>query len=341
MASRLSFLLWESVPDDALLDAAARDELNTDAQLRAQATRMLRDPRALRVFWDFHRQWLALDRILQDEHAVRTVEVDPNWTAATQASASIESRLFVENILRGGGTFRDLLTSRHAWVDSEMARIYGVAPPAEPDSWTEIELPGSERAGLLTRASFLAGFSHRGATSPPVRGNGIQLRLLCQLPVSPPPGADLSQPMAAPGDGPKTNRMLFEARTQPAVCQRCHAGLNGFGFGLENYDAAGHYRTVENGLPIDATGFIHGTDVDAPFTGGVELSAALGRSEVVHRCATQQLLRFALGRAAVDTEEPTVAALTTAFLSSNGDFQALLVNVVTSPSFRMRRIEED
>jgi hypothetical protein len=339
MATRLSFFLWESGPDDALLDAASRDELQTEAQIRAQATRMLADDRAKRVFWDFPRQWLGLDRILIGENLVRTPQVDPAWTAATQASASTETELFVQNTLSTGGTFRDLLTSRRAWVDSEMSRVYGIAAPAVP--WSEVSLPESQRAGLLTRVSYLAGYSHAGATSPPVRGNAIQLRFLCQLPVSPPPGADLSQPMVAPDQGPQTNRMLFETRTSPPACQVCHVSLNGFGFGLENYNAAGHYQTTDDGLPVDASGKIHGTDVDGPFTGGIALSQALSKSEVVHHCATEELVRYALGRAPVDAELPTVDTLAKAFMDSGGDVRALLVAVATSPTFRTRLVEEN
>jgi hypothetical protein len=338
MASRLSFFLWESGPDEALLEAASRDELGTEAQIRAQATRMLGDDRAKRVLWDFPRQWLGLDRILIGENLVRTPQVDPAWTATTQASASTETQLFVENTL-GGGTLPDLLTSRRAWIDGEMARVYGISPPATP--WSEVSLPESQRAGLLTRVAYLAGYSHAGATSPPVRGNAIQLRLLCQLPVSPPPGADLSQPMAAPGQGPQTNRMLFETRTSPRACQVCHVSLNGFGFGLEGYNAAGHYQTRDDGLPVDASGTVHGTDVDGPFNGGIALSAALSKSEVVHHCATEELVRYALGRAPVDAELPTVDALAKAFMESGGDVRALLVAVATSPTFRTRLVEEN
>jgi hypothetical protein len=341
MASRLSFFLWASVPDDRLLAAASRDELRTEEQIRSEADRLFRDDRARRVLWSFHRQWLSLDRILLDEHLSRTPDVDGAWTDMTQVSAYEESRLFVENVLSQGGTFRDLLTSRRAWVNGEMARVYGLPPPADPTGWTEVSLPETERAGLLTRASFLAGFAHRGATSPPVRGNGIQLRWLCQMPTSPPPGVDLSQPMATPDQGPQTNRMLFETRTRPAACQTCHAALNGFGFGLENYDAAGHYRTSENGLPIDATGAIHGTDVDGPFDGGVALSEALSRSASIDRCASDQWFRYAFGRAPVDVEMTTVEMLAQQFRESGGDVRALLTDVTTSPSFRLRRVEED
>jgi hypothetical protein len=338
MAKRLSYLLWESAPDDELLGAASRGELGTEAQVRAQAERMLVDARAARALWDFPRQWLGLDQILASEDAARTPQVDPAWTPATRASASIETRLFVENTLTGGGKLPDLLESRTAWIDSEMARVYGVAAPRTP--WSEVSLPESERAGLLTRVAFLAGYSHAGATSPPVRGNAIQLRLLCELPQSPPPGVNLSQPTAAPGQGPQTNRMLFEARTSPSACQTCHRSLNGFGFGLENYDAAGHYQTTDDGLPVDARGVVVGTDVDGRFDGGIELSAVLAKSKVVHQCATQQMVRYALGRAAVEAEQPEVDALSKAFLASGGDLRALLVSIAASPTFRTRIVEE-
>jgi hypothetical protein len=339
MATRLSFFLWQSVPDDVLLDAAAQGALATDDQLRAQATRMLADVRAQRVLWSFPRQWLGLDQILLPEHAVRTPEVDPNWTTATQASAFTETQLFVQNVLGQGGTLRDLLTSPRAWVDGEMSRVYGLPAPQDPSAWSEVTLPSSERAGLLTRASFLAGNSHRGATSPPVRGNAIQLRLLCELPISPPPGVDLSQPMADAGAGPETNRTLFEQRTAPAYCQACHAGLNGFGFGFEEYDAAGHHQTTDDGLPVDATGTITGTDVNGPFDGALALSRALAGSAVVHACATQELVRDALGRAPVDVEAPSVAALAESFFASGGDLRALLADIVLTPSFRMQLVE--
>jgi hypothetical protein len=339
MASRLSFFLWESIPDDALLGAAARDKLRTVEQISGQAERMLGDGRARRLFWDFHRQWLGLDRILTDEHLVRTPEVDPLWTAASQSSAAQETRLFVENVLMDGGTLPDLLRSGRAWVDGEMARIYGVTPPSDPADWPEVSLPSTERAGLLTRASFLAGYSHRGGTSPPVRGNAILLRLFCQPPLSPPPGADLSMPVGDPASGPQTNRQLFEARTSPPACQACHATLNGFGFGLESDSASGAHQSLDNGLPVDARGQINGTDVDGPFEGGVELSQALARSAVVHHCATERWIRYALGRAAVDAEAPLVEALAATFLASGGDLRRLLVGIVTAPTFRMRRIE--
>jgi len=339
MASRLSFFLWESVPDDVLLQAAARHELSTAEQIRAQAERMLADDRARRLMWSFHRQWLGLDRILGEEHRVRTPQVDASWTAASPASARTESQLFIENVLMESGSLRDLLLSQRAWVNGEMARIYGAEPPRDPASWHEVTLPGTERAGILTRAAFLAGYSHRGATSPPIRGNAIELHLLCQLPISPPPGVDLSMPKATPADGPKTNRMLFETRTAPRSCQGCHVGLNGFGFGFESYNAAGAFQTREQGLAIDARGQLVGTDVDRSFDGAVDLSNALAGSDAVRQCVTRQWMTYALGRSPVEAELPLTEALAKRFKASNGDIRSLLIDIVTTPTFRLRRVK--
>lgn len=337
MASRLSFFLWESVPDDELLRVARNGGLQTEASVRAQAERMLADPRAQRLAWDFHRQWLALDRVMTDEHVARTPEIDPGWSEASQGAALGESRRFVEHSFAEAGTFVDLMTSRRAWVDGETARLYGVAGPADPTAVALVELPADQRAGLLTRVAFLAGTSHPGGTSPPIRGNAIQLRLLCQLPAPPPDGADLSMPVASPGQGPQTNRMLFEERTRYGSCPICHTSLNGFGFGLEHYTAAGSYVTSQVGLPIDASGRILGTDVDGPYRGGVELSAALARSKDVYRCASQQWLRYALGRAPTDDEATVIDAIASRFAATGGDLRGLLVDIVTSETFRMRR----
>ncbi len=337
MASRLSFFLWESLPDEELIRAASTDDLRSEAGIRGQVDRMLEDPRALRLVWDFHRQWLTLDKILNEEHQVRTADVDPQWSNATQASALEESRRFVEGSFHGAGTFGDLLTSRHAFVDAEMARVYGIGPPAA-GTWVETTLDGEQRAGILTRTAFLAGYSHRASTSPPVRGNAVMLQLLCQLPAPPPPDADLSPPVAAPGDGPKTNRMLFEERTAPASCQGCHRSLNGFGFGFENYTASGAFITEQQGLSIDPRGEINGTDVDGPFANALELSSALSNSEVVYRCATKRWFQYAVGRLPTEVEQGSVDFLADNFLESRGDLRTLLTAIATSKTFRMRKI---
>ncbi len=331
MASRMSFFLWGSIPDDELLTAAGAGDLTTEDGVRSQAARMLEDPRALRLVWDFHRQWLALDHILFEEHEVRIADIDAQWTAATQRSALLESQRFVEQSFRSQGTFGDVLTGRHAVIDGEMARVYGVAAG-------EVELAEDQRAGLLTRTAFLAGFSHRGGTSPPIRGNAILVRLLCQLPTSPPPDADLSMPVAMPGEGPKTNRTLFEERTSAPACQGCHESLNGFGFGFEHYTASGAYITEQAGLPIDASGQLMFTDVDGPFANAIELSSELARSELVMDCAARRWVQFALGRLPAGRESGLVGGIANRFVEGHGDFRALFTDIVTSPLFRTRKV---
>jgi hypothetical protein len=133
--------------------------------------------------------------------------------------------------------------------------------------------------------------------------------------------------------------MLFEARTAPRACQACHAGLNGIGFGFEHYDAAGRFITQQNGLPIDATGSLHGTDVDRTYDGAIELSEILAGSATVEACAAQQWLRYALGRAPETQERPVVDALQRV-LHERGDLRELLVAIVTAPTFRMRKLPE-
>jgi hypothetical protein len=130
--------------------------------------------------------------------------------------------------------------------------------------------------------------------------------------------------------------MLFGERTAGPACQGCHRGLNGLGFGFEHYNAAGVWQSYEHGLPIDTTGQLEGTDVDATFDGALELSSVLSESELVHHCAAQQWLRFALGRAPIASEHGLVRSLATQFHDSGGDLRALVLDIVTAPTFRMR-----
>jgi hypothetical protein len=318
-ATRLAMLLWDSAPDDALLRAAEHGQLGSVEEIRFRATRMLADPRAQRTWWNFHRQWLALDRVLLDEHQVRTPEVDPSWTTATQHAALDETRRFVEHTLTEDHTLGALLTSQRAWLDAESSRLYGV-----PQSQTTLE----GRAGVLTRLAFLAGQSHRGATSPPVRGNAIFTHLLCRQPTPPPPGIDTTPPVAQ--SGVLTNRQAFEQRTSAPACFGCHRGLNGLGFGFEGYNAAGVTQTIDQGLPVDPSGTLWGTDVDGPFDGGVELSSRLAQSAQVQRCATTSWVRYALGREPTEAEQPWVDATIARFVKAGGDEQALLLDLVTS-----------
>ena len=324
LATRLSFLLWDSGPDEALLERAQAGALTTREDVRAEASRMLADPRARRTMWSFHRQWLGLERLMLEEHAVRTPEVDPQWTALTPLAAQDETRRFVEAVMTEEGTLGALLMSRRAWLDAETARLYGVT------SVGETVLDSTRRAGVLTRVAFLASTAHRGATSPPIRGNAINLKLLCRMPTPPPPGIDTTPP-SKPAGQKRTTRELFEDRTRPTSCAGCHHALNGLGFGFEHYDAAGHWRALEDGLAIDATG--ETPALEGSFDGAIELSSRLASSREVQRCATSMWARYALGRAPVPVEEPWLNATAERFVQSDGDVKGLLLDLVSSPSF--------
>ncbi len=337
VATRLSYFLWESTPDDALLDAAGAGELETPEQIEAQARRMLEDGRAREAVVDFHRQWLDFDRILEEEHARRVPELFPGWNEDLRNAVREEQDRFVEStIFDDEGTLTALLTSNRTWVNGELAQLYGVAGPSDGSTWTQTELPAAERAGLLTRAGFLASHSHSANGSPPLRGVFITERLLCEPRPSPPASANTSPPTAEPGAGPRTNRQLFEERTAAPVCQGCHVRMDGMGFGFENYDAIGAFRELDDGLPVDSSGNVLGTDVDGPYVGGVELSGILAESERVQECATRQWVRYALGRAPEREDACLIDRLADRFAESDGNVRDLLVAIVTSPEFRHR-----
>ena len=331
LASRLSYLLWETMPDDALLAAADAGELATAAQLEEQARRRLGDARARDAVRNFHRQWLYLDRVLDED---KVSELFPMWGSQARASAKEETLRFIENTFFNGGTVEDLFKSNVAYVDNVMSELYDIPAPSE--SWAQVELDPTERAGLLSRVAFLAGFAHEANGSPPLRGVFVMERLLCEPRPSPPANADTSTPMPNPDQGPMTNRELFEERVAPSACQGCHVRIDGFGFGFENYDAAGMFRSEENGLPVDASGFANGIGNDDEYEGAVELQNLLGESEVVRDCIAKQWFTYANGRPTEPADTCQLEAIQAEFEENGGDLVELLVSIVTRPEFRLR-----
>lgn len=338
LATRLAFLLWESGPDDELLDLAASGELLEPGVLTAEVDRMLDDPRVVDTIVDFDRQWLDFDRILSDANRVRDPAQYPGWTVDTQASEHEEIERFARwSASVGEGTFAELFTSRHALVDPTMAAIYGVPAPAE-GTWAEVDLPEGERAGVLTRAAFLAGRSHPGSISPPLRGVFVLERLLCQPHRAPPAAADLSPPQPVDGEGPVTNRVLFERRTASSACSSCHVQINAVGFAFEHYDAIGGFRALDQGLPIDASGSLVGVDPDTTFDDALELSERIASSDVAAECATSTWVRFALGRTLEPEDHYLRGEARRAFDASGGSMRAVLRAIALSPELRMQQV---
>jgi hypothetical protein len=322
-------LLWESMPDDALFAAADADQLRTASQLETQARRMLADPRAREAVADYFRQWLHLDRVAGE---AKLPELVPEWNPTVAAAAREESMRFAEHVFFEG-TLADLFTSRVGFVPPELESIYGVSSPGAD---VAMELP-PERAGILSRVAFLGGEAREANGSPPLRGVFVLKRLLCTPPGSPPPDANTSPPVLDPTMGPQTNRMLFEDRTADARCQTCHVSIDGFGFAFENYDTAGRYRTVDNGLPVDATGVATGLGGEpVGFEGAVELQTLLAQSETIADCAVEKWFIYANGRAPEAADACQLRALQEDFQASGGDLDELLVQMVQRPEFLLR-----
>jgi hypothetical protein len=331
IANRISYLLWESMPDDELLRAAEAGELQTEEQLEAQARRLLDDDRARAAVRNFHRQWLYLDRVTGED---KLPDMFPMWGTQARESAKEETLRFIEHTFFEGGTVDDLFTSNVAFVDDVMAELYDIPSPSEP--WEQVELDPVERAGLLTRVAFLAGNAHDANGSPPLRGVYVMERILCEQRPSPPADADTSPVEPDPDQGPMTNRQLFQQRVEPASCQGCHVRIDGFGFGFESYDAAGIFRELDNGLAVDATGFANGIGNDAEYDGPVELQTLLGESEVVRDCVTKQWFTYLNGRPMEPADSCQVEALQAELEDTGGNLKELLVSIVKRPEFRLR-----
>lgn len=333
LASRISYLLWQTMPDQTLFDAAAAGELSTPEQLAIQARRMLQDPRAAETLVDFHRQWLGLGRVLDE---TKDEQRFPLWQADTAQDALEESLRFVQYVYsQAEGNVDSLLTDRTAFVNEAMAELYEVDYDyVSGEEWQQVQLP-SERAGILSRAAFLAGFSHPAGTSPPLRGVAVLDKLLCSRPPPAPASADTSTPTAEQGIA-VTTRELFVQRTEPAQCQGCHLSINGIGMAFEEFDTIGRYRTEENGLPVDASGQLFLADSGGQFDGIVELSERLSQSQQVQGCAVKNIYRNAFGQTETGQDRCRLEQLEQAMIEHNGDLREVLVALVSSAQFAGR-----
>lgn len=337
MASRLSYLLWGSMPDADLFKAAREGKLTDDADILAQAKRMLNDEHMRGQMVDFHRQWLDFDHInlVYQREGEKDATKYPGYTAELRAAMRQESDRFTEMVMVDGShVFADMLTSRATFVNAPLAKLYGVKAPTS--GWEKVELPQDERSGILTRAAFLASHGHKFSGSPPLRAVHVMRRLLCMPELIPAANANTSEPVQKAGEAPKTNRQLFEARVaENNTCKACHQLIDPIGFPFENYDAIGGYRKQDNGIDVDASGELQSTDVDGPVANAIELSSKLAKSAQVQACMARQWLGFATG---VEPEEDDcrVQRLADVLKAADGDVHMLLLSLVKSPDFLSR-----
>ena len=328
LASRLSFFLWSSIPDEELLDAAVRGDLGDPALLEVQVRRMLRDPRSRALVDNFAGQWLLLRNI-------PTVQPDPilfpTFDENLRTAFRRESELFVESIMREDRSVVDLIAADYTFVDERLAAHYGI-PGVYGSRFRKVTLDG-RRGGLLGHGGLLTVTSYPNRTSPVLRGKWVLENLLGAPPPPPPPDVP-SFPERGDGGEPATVRELLEMHRRNPACAGCHAPMDPLGFALEQFDAIGRWRTTDAQAPIDARGVMPTGDA---FDGLSGLKAMLASNpEPLARTVTGKLLAYALGRAIEYHDYPAIRGIARDAAGDDYRWSSLILGIVRSPAFRMR-----
>lgn len=319
LASRLSYFLWGSQPDEALLDAAEQGPLD----LGAQARRMLADPRAKGVVQRFHLQWLGVAGL-----QTKTKE-SPGFASLAALMQEETARMAEWAVFDGNGDARRLFDGHTTFVNEALADHYGMTGITGA-GFVKVDTDRTARIGVLTQGSVLSAWAKYDQTSPVLRGKLVRERFLCQSP-KPPPGNVLAM-IGSPDAG--TTRERFAAHAANVQCSGCHQLMDPIGFGLEKYDATGAYRTMENGVKVDAKGeVIAGGDLDGLFDGALELSGRLAGSRDVKRCLALQWFRFAFGRTETAADACSLTAAQDAFEKSGWNTRELMIAITQTEAF--------
>ncbi len=334
IATRLAYFVWSSTPDDELLDAAADGLLSSPADVERAARRLLADPRAKDGVRNFHRQWLGL-RELETES--KDVVVSPTFTPALKDAMVEETlRFSTHAVFSEGDAVAALLTSKSSFVNAPLAKLYGVAPPAE--DFALVDLPASQRSGVLTHASVLAVHATALETSPILRGKFVREKFLCQEIPPPPPSVNITPPSIDPT---RTTKERFLQHRTDRSCSGCHELMDPIGFGFEHYDSIGAWRDVVGAFPVDSVGELSRAETaDGRFDGAVELGARLASSDQVRHCFATQWFRFALGRGERDEDAASIEHAYGAFAKKGFDVRELIVAIAMSHAFLHVRFEE-
>jgi Protein of unknown function (DUF1592)/Protein of unknown function (DUF1588)/Protein of unknown function (DUF1595)/Protein of unknown function (DUF1587)/Protein of unknown function (DUF1585) len=334
LASALSYDLWGSAPDNALLDSALAGALANGPELEAQARRLLADPRANAVVGQFVTQWLG---VRDPSTQTRDETIFPGFNAVKSDLYEEFQRLAESAFLAPGATLGDIFRSKQTFASKPLAAYYGISGPSTAGTFEATSLSGTSRAGLLTSGALIASWSSPTTTRPMTRGRLLLDRFLCQTMPPPPPSLQIPPVQESPT---ATTRERFEIHAESATCSACHTKLDSVAFALENYDAAGRYRTTENGKTIDASGTISETlDADGPFHDAVDLAQRLSGSQHARACLTRQYVRFASGTGKAGDNECLVNALGDAVARGSDTPAQLFVALVTSDFFRARRVQ--
>src|SRR5579864_270649 len=343
IASRLSYLLQDTMPDKTLLDAAAKGELRTAAGREAATRRLLDDLHAHEALDEYFDQWLRFDRVLNSSKEGRRF---PEFSLEMAQNMVEETRRLLDHVVWDDRNFMELLTADYAYLSADLATLYKF--PAPPGQFELVQFPaGAHRAGLLGEASFLAANAGPTETSPTARGIFIREQLLCQHVPPPPPNVDTNLPEAKIGRAScRRQRMLAHEENQ--LCASCHRLMDPIGFGLESFDAIGRFRDHETiliesptgnrrddkkiNLDLDTQGEIAGIPNSA-FSDSSQLGRILSQSPVCQECMVRQIFRYAFGRLETSSDEETIHQLFATFRDSGFHFKDLLPGLVRSPQF--------
>jgi hypothetical protein len=337
-ASRLSYFLWDSMPDQELMRAAAVDELLTAEGIERQVRRMIGDPRARQALDEFTSEWLRFDLTL---NAVKDRTTFPQFTPELAAAMTEETRRLVASLVWNGGNFMDLFRANYSFLNSDLAALYGVKTPAEEFGRVEFP-PASPRAGILGQGTFLASTSKPGETSPTVRGYFIRQQFLCHEVPDPPPGSNAALPPVTAAH-PQTNRERLREHIVNPTCMSCHSLMDPVGLAFEKFDAIGRYREkqavtflpehhganrydkpVTVDLDVNTTGSLAGVK-DAKFGSPAELGAILAANAECQECIIKQLFRYGWGRRENEGDAQLIHRAAEVFRASNFRLKDVIV----------------
>jgi Protein of unknown function (DUF1592)/Protein of unknown function (DUF1588)/Protein of unknown function (DUF1585)/Protein of unknown function (DUF1595) len=326
LASRLSFFLWSSIPDDELLDLAIQNKLHEPAVLERQTRRLLADPRSETLATNFAGQWLYL-RELKNQRPL-----SPAFNENLRDAFRRETELLFESIVREDRNVVDLLNAGYTFVDERLAAHYGM-PGIHGSQFRRVAIQDDARRGLLGQSSFLLVTSVANRTSPVARGKWILENILdSPAPLPPPNVPPLKGDEGTPQ--PTSLRQRMEEHRKNPTCAACHKIMDPIGFSLDNFDLIGTWRATDSGEPIDATGqLVDGTKLDGPAS---LRNALLSRSDVFVHTVTEKLLTYATGRALKYYDMPVVRAIAREAAKNDNRFSALIQGIVKSDPFQMR-----
>lgn len=330
LASRLSYFLWGTMPDEALLASAETGALIREDELAAQTERMLKDRRATDPAAHFFSLYLRLDLLNGLE---KDAAMYPAFTTAMRASWQRSIELYVGDVFAKQPTLSNALTSNALFVDENMGGMYGNGPvPA--GEFRRLEMPSTQRAGLLTQPGFLARLSAPNQSSPVRRGVFVLEKVMCEMVAPPPPTVMAVPPQIDPA---LTTRERFAIHSNTAGCSGCHLRIDGIGFGFEHYDGIGAWRETDNMKPVDASGEVVDANepaLDGPYDGAPALLSRLSTSRQVHDCMATQWYRFAQGRVETEGDACSLKAVQGEYFDKGGNFDTLRTAVAKSAVFR-------